>query len=868
MIGQRNTGGLVSVVVTTGGTNYTSPPTVTVSGGTGVTAYAQIDSKRVAGVVIAAAGTGFTGSPTVTFSGGGGTGAAAIGYANTGTRNPACFFKGRYGDIYAVDGMGRGVRWDGGATAVEPIGLASPLIGPAVTSSGTTVSGFVKDIQIIGQGSGYSDPPTVVFTGGTPAKAAQAVAEIRSGRVQSIRITEPGAGYQATPAITLTGGQGSAPTFTVGVLGAVRGLRITASGSGYTTDQSQAPTIVFANSQGLTQAVAACFVNAAGQIDSVSVIAGGTGATTSGVTAAVAGGGGTGAALAVDMNYRVNAVTVATSGSGQYSSPTIVFRPAVADAFGSGAAATASINSTGNVTGVTLVSGGAYGDIPSAIVEPDAAKLVATIGQPISGEYRCCIRYIDDTGKLVGGPVPSSISELVKVEANSGATGLTWTFSHPYLDDRVHGMELWRTTADQQVLLFRVATILRSAAAFTGTYADTLADQELADPERENYGLMPVTLPSGQINARRFQVPPGEFAAGVMFQDRAWYAVDTTGQRPNTLMYSEIDEPESVPDANELILQENTGDPDKIVALIPLGSELLVAQQSHLYKLNYVAQPVLDASVVLGGYRGILNWRCWDTMGGVAFLADSHGIYAYDGNGEEPISVPIDNLWRDGIVDLSKAEKFHLACDMTTKTVRLFYCRAADSEPVRALCHCVATKAWWEETYPVAVTANCLSALGARLTTVYGCAAGEFRQLTGTDDGGQAIPYEFRSGNYPLNSKDSNRAIAILYRPTVGDSDLRLRLHYNDSATPRPNAIATNTGHGFVTTAAGTEAVLNMKATRSALGEANGLARAYYSGRNDERSAGADRHVAVAVAGTQASTNEVRLHSILVEGAG
>jgi hypothetical protein len=868
MIGQRNTGGLVRIAVTTGGTGYTSPPTVTVSGGTGVTAYAQIDSQRVAGVVVAAAGTGFTGSPTVTFSGGGGTGAAAAAYANTGTRYPACFFKGRYGDVYAVDGMGRGLRWDGASTAAEPIGLAVPLVGPAVTTSGTTVSGFVKDIQILNAGSGYSEPPAVVFSGGTPATAAQAVAEIRSGRVSNIRVTEPGAGYQATPAITFTGGQGSPPTLNVGVLGEVRGLRVTATGSGYTTAAASAPTIVFSTAQGLTEAVATCFVNAAGQIDSVSVVAAGTGATTSGVTATVVGGGGTGAQVSVDLSYRVAAVTVASSGSGYYAPPAVVFRPAVSDSTGSGAAATAAVNTAGNVTGVTVTAGGVYNSPPTAAVENDAAQAVATISQPAAGEYHCCMRYIDDTEAAVGGPVASSISELVKVDAGTGAAGFLWTLSHPHLDDRVSAVELWRTTADQKVLLFRVATIQRDDAAFTSTYTDSFNDDDLSDPERDGYGLMPVTLPSGQINARRFQVPPGEFAVGVMFQDRAWYAVDNTGVRPNSLMYSEIDEPESVPDANELIVQENTGDPDKIVALIPLGSELLIAQQSHLYKLSYVAQPVLDASVVLGGYRGILNWRCWDTMGGVAFIADSYGLYAYDGNNEEPISVPIDNLWRDGVVDLSKSEKFHVACDTSTRTVRLFYCRSTDSEPVRALCYCVATKAWWEETYPLAVTANCLSSLGSRQTTVYGCGDGLFRQFTGTNDAGQAIAYDLRTGNYPLTTKDGNRSVAVLYRPTGGDADLRLRMHYNDSDSPRPNAIASNPGNGFATTAGGTEAVLNMKATRSELGEANGLARAYYSGRNDERSSGADRHIAVALAGTQASTNEVRLHSVLIEGAG
>lgn len=870
-IAQRDTNGLIRIAITTGGTNYTSPPTVTFAGGggTGATAYAQIDSKRVTGIVLAAAGTGYTGNPAVSFSGGGGTGAAAQAYANTGTRNPACFFKGRYTDVYAVDGMGRGVRWNG-ATAT-PIGLAAPLAGPVVTASGTTGSGFVADIQILDSGSAYSAPPAVVFTGGTPTSPAKASAAITNGRLTGITITDPGAGYRDTPSVSFAGGQGNEPTLGVGVIGQLRAVRVTASGAGYTTDPAYAPTIVISSAQGLTSASVSCGVNASGQIDSAVVLSVGTGATTSSVTAAVTGGGGTGAALAVDLSYRVTSITAASSGSGYYTAPTVVVRAAADDPTGTGAAATASVNATGNITGVTVYQGGSYNSIPTAIVQNAQAKAVATIQQPFVGKYKCAVRYIDATGEAVGGPIASVISELVTVDADTGRTQLSWAITHSYLDARVHAMELWRTSSDQSVLLFRVATILRSAAAWSQPYADTLTDKQLTDPERDGYALMPVTLPSGQINARRFAVPPGEFAVGVMFQDRAWYAVDTTGVRPNALLYSEIDEPESVPEANELIVQENTGNPDKVVALVPLGGMLLVVQQSHMYRLQYIAQPVIDASVTLAAYRGILNWRCWDTMGGVAFLADSLGVYACDGGNAEPISVPIDNLWQNGTIDFSKADKFHLACDHATKTVRFFYCQPQDADPVRALCYCMATKAWWSEEYQAPVTANCLSFLGPKQETVYGCQDGVFRRLSGRSDGGTPIRYELRTGNFPMGGKDESRSVSLLYRPTANDHSLALRLHYNDSASPRPNAIASNTGHGFVTVGGSTESTLNLKARRSELGDSNGFARAYYSGRNDDRSSGGDRHIAVALAGSQAGASAgdaVVLHSIVVEGTG
>jgi hypothetical protein len=69
-----------SVIVTTGGSGYTSAPTVAFSGGgggTGATATATIANGAVTGVTITNPGSGYTAAPTVTFTGGSGTGAAA-----------------------------------------------------------------------------------------------------------------------------------------------------------------------------------------------------------------------------------------------------------------------------------------------------------------------------------------------------------------------------------------------------------------------------------------------------------------------------------------------------------------------------------------------------------------------------------------------------------------------------------------------------------------------------------------------------------------------------------------------------------------------------------------------------------------------
>ncbi|CAM2168030.1 conserved hypothetical protein [Burkholderia latens] len=69
-----------SVIVTNGGSGYTSAPTVTFSAptsGTTATGTAIIQNGKVVAVTITNPGSGYTAAPTVSFSGGGGTGAVA-----------------------------------------------------------------------------------------------------------------------------------------------------------------------------------------------------------------------------------------------------------------------------------------------------------------------------------------------------------------------------------------------------------------------------------------------------------------------------------------------------------------------------------------------------------------------------------------------------------------------------------------------------------------------------------------------------------------------------------------------------------------------------------------------------------------------
>lgn len=932
-IGSRPLGSVVTITVTTGGTGYASPPVVALSGGsgTGATAYAHMAGTQVESIAIFNGGSLYTSAPAVSFTGGSGSGAAAIASVAATTRTPLSFFKGRYGDVYGVDGAGRGFRWNGVDAAVEQIGIMKPATGPTVTADSAATNGYLTAIQMVNNGAGYSSPPVVTISGGSATEPATARALLANGRVTGVRILSKGAGYASTPAVVFSGGMGTGATFSVGVLGKAWSVEVVSGGTGYTganeslvvdcqavtssgsgaiitltvapadTDwthidagggtvpivslsgaavsvassaltgpmtltKSTWPTVIFGNLNGLTGAYAVPLVGASGAIDSVQMQYGGTGATTTGMTASISGGSGSGAVLRVRPEFAVNAVTVNGGGTGYYADPVVTVVANPNDFLASPASVICVATSTGVVTGATVLRGGAYEIPPTAKILDTEAIAQATIRQRMRGEYKCCTRYVDDTPFDESGPRASSISYITTLDATETASSITWTIAHNGLEPRVSAIELWRSTADQSVVVYRVATILQTAENFTGTYFDTLSDDDLQDATRVGFALMPITLPSGQLNARRFGVPPSEFSLAVMFQDRLWLAGSSQAGKHNALRFSEVDEPESVPAENELMLQENTLVADVIVGLLPFGSQLIIAQQGHLYTLTYVAQPVIDASMQLASYRGVLSSACMGVLGGVAILVDSWGMYAFDGSQEEAISVPVDNYWQDGIIDFSKKHLFHVQCERLTKVARFFYCRSTDSAPVRALCYCVATKAWWEEEYASAIYSGSEVLVAGKVVPIFGNAAGLFLAEGGLTDSGVSVGYAVQTGNHALADEKGERTVSVLYEPTASDSTLAASLFYNNSQSPRPNAIASNRGDGFVTITGGTAATLNMASTRSSLGAANGFAQAYYAGRPEDRSAGADRHVAVQLSGEQ-TADKITLFGLAIKGA-
>ena len=70
---------ITAITLVSGGSGYTSAPTVTISGstGSGATATATVSGGKVTGFTVTSVGSGYSTAPTVTITGGGGTGATA-----------------------------------------------------------------------------------------------------------------------------------------------------------------------------------------------------------------------------------------------------------------------------------------------------------------------------------------------------------------------------------------------------------------------------------------------------------------------------------------------------------------------------------------------------------------------------------------------------------------------------------------------------------------------------------------------------------------------------------------------------------------------------------------------------------------------
>jgi hypothetical protein len=366
------------------------------------------------------------------------------------------------------------------------------------------------------------------------------------------------------------------------------------------------------------------------------------------------------------------------------------------------------------------------------------ADLIAIMRATFRGKYQCYYRFVDKSvPESEGGPRYTSLSPVTEIDAGDSSSSLAWVVPTP--PDGLT-VELWRSSSNQATTLYRVAELPEGATEYT----DQLNDNELTDPNRDGFLAMPILLPNGELNANRFGVPPSDYAVAVMFQDRLWMGVDTTGTRPNHLRFSEMDEPESMPDVNEIIIQQNLRAGDYVTALIPYAGALVVCQSRHSHRLTYVSQPLVDVGVFMLAYRGCLNQRCWDIYEGRAYVMDEQGVYSLDPQGQvDGLTVGLDDLFQSKI-DWTKSRWFLVRADRKLNVLRCSVAYKGDEGkyPTRQLVYSLDFKAWWEERHPQILSSatDCRTSTG-EMALVYGSASGKCYRLGQglTDDAVGAI---------------------------------------------------------------------------------------------------------------------------------
>lgn len=787
---------------------------------------------------------------------------------------PVCFARGMNGDLYGVNGARRGLRWDGVSGSADSLGIYPPDATTVVAINGTATY-YVSGVDVVDSGNGYQKAPVITFASGGGTGAACRAVVVR-GRMTAGRMQSYGKSYTSPPTVTVPEPEsaltrGSGATLTVAVDGYVSEAVLTNLGSGYTSE----PTVTFSTGNATARAVVNSITDT---IDAVYIEDRGS-AYTATPTISFSGGGGTGAAATAKVLYGVSTVTVSAGGTGYSGNPTVNFSPG---GFGSQARIT---TAAGVCTAAAVIRPGSGYTSPSVTATvsnapldtPTRAILTPVMVPEFLGKYWMAMRYVQQLTELDENEenlaIASSITDLIDIELTTPDSGFTWTWdaSSPAPDARATHVELWRSSADQAIVLYRIARVPLA----TETYTDTVGESELINPKRTGFKVLPILLSNGAINARRFTPPPETVAVMVMFQERMWYAKDSAAKRANHIMFSEAGEPESVPHTNELRIQENVRGEDQIVALMPFGAALVVFQQRHCHRLAYVSQPIIDASIVLIGQRGILSQRCWDTAEGVAYVVDHYGMYMLEASTITPISDVVANYWigvKDGEIDFSATANMFVRCDPVTKVVRFFFRPVGTlATQDRALCYHSLTKAWWEERYAQKILSGGLAVIGNRPRLLLG---GERGTVLASDSGYQDhsatdalvnISCTVQSGNMGIDQTPV-RNVTARYKPTTTTSNLTVGLHFNNSLTARLPAAYEDDGSGFIFDPA-SGATLDMNATRSPLGDAVGQATARFAGRSDARSAGTDRHLAVALSATvSAETNAVVLNGLAIEG--
>jgi len=607
-------------------------------------------------------------------------------------------------------------------TAVSPYVETQTYTFTAITVRQATQLSRIASVTVVTPGSGYYSPPELLPSGGG-GYGLRLEAVVNNGQVTSVNVLDGGTGFVAQPDIyTSDQGATAIPVMRSSMRGIYRCAYRYADWTQTVVDIAQI-TAISGDTVTLDDATPIM----------PDMILEGTRIPFMAKVISVTGNSVRLSQTPTNVTGGLSRVSITAAGSGYTSAPTVTV-----GGTGTGASVSAVLDATGAVASVSIDQAGTgYGLGP----------ITLTLSAPSSGTTATAVAYIDDavTVRDMTQPIAySDFSPITDVDAGPNSdrqrcSEMIWNLSGAVPPSRAQIVEFYRTSGDESLVFYRLEMYGTVADTIQIQGTDTLNDEELFNPDRPFYAALPVVLPNGAVNAYRFGVPRTDMAVAVQYQDRIWYAVSTSGNDLNTVLFSEYDEFESCPDVNELPIQNNLKTTDYLTALVPFGSFLVAYQTSHAYAISYNTDPIVDSTVQMLSHRGCVSQQCWDIHDNVIYAMDERGIYSLDRSGEVAVlSEAIRNLFDEELIDWERKERFFLKVDNRTNILRAFVSlgESAGPNPEIALCYHITNNTWWTESWPNGLTGCTVHrpASDRANVPIYGAIDGNLYEMKGDRD--------------------------------------------------------------------------------------------------------------------------------------
>jgi hypothetical protein len=254
-----------------------------------------------------------------------------------------------------------------------------------------------------------------------------------------------------------------------------------------------------------------------------------------------------------------------------------------------------------------------------------------------------------------------------------------------------------------------------STVSFTASLPDDIVGRLLTVQSTTGNSLYEYEL-AHRINATTATIV-GSASVGGFASTAAWsgltFCISGGNQEANTVYYSEQDEPESVPVAQNRLPIQGSG--DRLVGACPNVYGMILFRERSCFRMSYVKQPHLDANIQQIAARGAFSNRCWAQAGDMVFAMDRYGPYMIGAQGvDESMGVAVQNYFRDGKVRFSDSDKFFVSVDLRDRIAKFFVTlndtdapSQVDSSgrPRRALCYDYIKQRWFIEWLPWSVGA-------------------------------------------------------------------------------------------------------------------------------------------------------------------